>query len=87
MKGHSIVCLLPKVDVSVHFLVDFMHGVCSGGMKKLLELWLEAPKKATYNLSGSVAVINQRLKTIRPPTAMRRYPKAIDTHKQDYKGL
>ena len=87
VKGHSVVLLLHGVSISNHFLVYYMHEVCLGTMKRLVDTWLSSKKTEPYHTGHKVLEINERLAwTAPPPSAMRHFPKDIAQYKSTYKG-
>ena len=88
IRGYSVISLLKGVDISEHFLIDYMHGACSGVMKRLIGCWIDPTnKKQPYYIGQYLTIINTRISRISPPSVMRRYPKPLTGYKLCYKGM
>lgn len=64
------------------FVIDYMHCVCLGAMKKLFEIWM-APRKSTDSkLLKSIKpkhryILNKRILNIKPVSEFKRKPRSI----------
>ncbi|KAE8745807.1 hypothetical protein FOCC_FOCC007454 [Frankliniella occidentalis] len=64
--------------------IDDLHGLFSGLMKALLELWFNPG--GPYSISDLVNLVDDRLKKIRPPFHFQRVPRSIQQELGLYKG-
>ncbi|KAE8741744.1 hypothetical protein FOCC_FOCC012739 [Frankliniella occidentalis] len=55
--------------------IDDLHGLFSGQMKALLDLWFHTP--GPYSISDLVDLVDERLKKMKPPFHFQRVPRSI----------
>ncbi|CAI6370581.1 unnamed protein product [Macrosiphum euphorbiae] len=48
IKNNSIIATLPNFDVVYGFSMDYLHLVCLGTVRKLINLWIKGPIKVRY---------------------------------------
>ncbi|XP_072047976.1 uncharacterized protein [Amphiura filiformis] len=77
VKGLSVVMLIPKCDMATHFLLDHMHGVCLGVVKRQMQCWFDSLLKEKYCIKGNVDALNEVFLRIKPPSDIRRPPQSL----------
>ena len=67
----------PRIDLVSKFVIDFMHLICLGIMKKLLLYWLTDKRYKMSNFSKTL--LSQRLKNLIPeiPDEFTRKPRSV----------
>lgn len=77
VKGPSL--LLNMLPNKVFCMgADIMHGVFLGVQKTLLNLWFDPQySNQPFSISGMTAIVDRRLKSIRPPASFYKLPKTI----------
>ena len=59
IKGASVFLLFKPFDLVKGFVIDWMHSVCLGVSKSLLNLWLNAENRGKEFFLGSKVQINE----------------------------
>ena len=78
MKGVPIVDCLPTFDIVRGTSADYMHSVCLGTTRKMVDLWVDSKHHSEeYYIGNNVDVINKRLQAIRPPSEIHRAPRPL----------
>ena len=87
IKGPSWMMTLRNYDIIAGTAIDYMHCVLLGVVKLLMSLWFgsEHNRKEFY-IGRSVALVDKRLKEIKPPSAINRNPRAISKHFKYFKA-
>ena len=79
IKGPSCLMYIKNFDFVNGFIIDYMHGVCSGVTKLLLTLWFSNNHKdALFNFHGARLQVNNMLKQIKPTLNITRIPRSLD---------
>ncbi|KAK3922482.1 Halomucin, partial [Frankliniella fusca] len=86
VKGPTLLSImLPNIILAVG--QDIMHGVFLGLMKTLATLWTDTHYSGQdYSISEFVNVVDQRLKSIKPPFAFQRFPRSLAKEIAMYKA-
>ena len=84
MKGYSTLFQLEGFGVAESVMIDYLHGVCLGVMKRMLSCWLDKRGEDFY-IGDDTALINQRLKSIKTPAQVHRPPRGVH-YRTYYKG-
>lgn len=84
VKGTSVLKALPKFDLARGMIVESMHNVYLGATKQhILQLMFGKATDPWYRGTPKLlAVVNSRLKNIRPPSRISRKPRNLETAKQ-----
>ena len=77
VKGLSALHILPSFDVVNGTVIDYMHCVLEGVVKKLLNLWFSAVGQPYY-IKRHTPTVNTRLLGIKPPNTITRTPRGLD---------
>lgn len=87
IKGPSWFAGLSSYDIIKGSGIDYMHGLCLGVMKTLLNLWF-APENSgkPFSISGQVSKADKRLLQIQPPLEIGRTPRSIEHHRKYWKA-
>ena len=80
----SALHILPSFDVVNGVVVDYMHCVLEGVVKKLLHLWFIVAGWP-YSIKHHIALVDSRLVTIKPPNIITRTPREV-SHAAKRKG-
>lgn len=77
-----------NTDVVDGVAVDYMHGILLGVRKQLLKLWLDSQFSGEDWYCGTlVALIDERLMSIKPPNVITRVPRSLEHHRKYWKGI
>lgn len=83
IKGPSWLAGLSSYDVIKGTAIDYMHGLCLGIMKTLLNLWFTSENSTKpFNISEQVSKADKRLLEIHPPLEIGRPPRSIEHHRK-----
>ena len=88
VKGPSCLFNLPEFNLIEGYVPDYMHCVCLGVTKMLLDMWTSTKNHAEQFYIGrrdQLANINSRLLSIRPPREVSRLPRTVKV-KSDWKA-
>ena len=79
---------LKRFDVVDGVAVDYTHGILLGVSKQLLKLWLDSQFSGEDWYCGTlVALIDERLMSIKPPNVITRVPRSLEHHRKYWKGI
>lgn len=80
VKGHSIFAKLRyPFDLIRSFAIDWMHCVCLGVVKYIMQLQLsEGNKDKDFYIGASKVRLSQKLLSIKPPDIVGRLPRSLD---------
>lgn len=79
----NISCLIaaPQFDLIHGFCLDYMHCILLGTTCKLAGLWLDTKNcRAAYYIKKKT-LLDDRIKSIRPPSVINRKPRSLDERK------
>lgn len=78
---------LPGFSIPLGVSIDYMHGVCLGVVKTLVGLWFDSSNSSKKWYCGHlVHQVDSRLLSIKPPSAITRVPRSINSHRKHWKG-
>lgn len=78
---------LPGFSIPLGVSIDHIHGVCLGVVKTLVGLWFVFSNSSKKQYCGHmVHQVDSRLLSIKPPSAITRVPRSIDSHCKHWKG-
>lgn len=78
---------LPGFSIPLGVSIDYMHGVCLGVVKTLVSLWFDSSNTGKKWYCGElVHQVDSRLLSIKPPSAITRVPRSIDSHRKHWKA-
>ena len=78
VKGMTVVDVFPTFDTVRGIAADYMHCVCQGVTKTMVNLWLESKNNAEcFYIGRKIALIDKRLLSISPPNEMHRAPRSL----------
>ncbi|XP_068696424.1 uncharacterized protein [Montipora foliosa] len=78
IKGASVFLLFKPFDLVKGFVIDWMHSVCLGVTKSLLNLWLNAENRGKeFFLGSKISLLNKRLLSIKVPDIITRCPRSL----------
>jgi len=87
IKGPSWFAGLSSYDIIKGTAIDYMHGLCLGVMKTLLNLWFASENSTKpFNISEQVSKADKRLLEIHPPLEIGRPPRSIEHHRKYWKA-
>lgn len=79
IKGPQCFMFLKYFDFVNGYIIDYMHGVCSGVMKLLLMLWFSKDlKNSTFSFHIARERVNLALSNIKPTIEITRVPRSLD---------
>ena len=78
VKGVAVADLLPSFDTVRGTVVDYMHSVCQGVMRQMVELWFDTRNHdESYYIGRKSKLVDERLQLISPPSEIHRSPRSI----------
>ena len=78
VKGMTMADLLPTFDTVRGTVTDFMHSVCQGVVRQLVEQWVNTKYHGeSYYIGQKVNLVDERLQLISPPSEIHRSPRGI----------
>ena len=78
VKGMSVADLLPSFDTVRGTVTDYMHSVCQGVMRQMIDLWFDTRNHGeSYYIGRKVKLVDERLQLISPPSEIHRSPRSI----------
>ncbi|CAN8011330.1 unnamed protein product, partial [Ixodes pacificus] len=72
-------------QVSLFFVVDYMHAVCSGFVKYTSCMWFDSKTAFPFSLGGKIAQIDSRLLSLQTIQEMSRLPRSV-MHRKYWKS-
>ncbi|XP_063971106.1 uncharacterized protein LOC129260048 [Lytechinus pictus] len=83
VKGPSALINLSHFPICWGFAPDFMHCLLLGVARQLVELWLSSPAVSEWYIGTPrvIALLDKRLKSLRPPSIIVRAPRRISERK------
>lgn len=75
VKGHSIISIIPGLDLSTCVAPEYMHSLLLGAVKLFLCAWFLSNE--TWNLKLFIKDVDNLLLNIRPPNTFNRMPRSI----------
>ena len=87
IKGPSVVMFCPEFDVVKGTAIDYMHLVCLGIVRLLLNLWFNVSNSLKhFSMYQYVNVVDSRLTNFKPPHYITRQPRSISEHLKFWKA-
>lgn len=87
IKGPSWFAGLSSYDIIKGTAIDYMHGLCLGVMKTMLNLWFASENSdKPFSVSELVSKADKRLLQIHPPLEIGRTPRSIEHHRKYWKA-
>lgn len=83
VKGHTIISILPKIDISKCIIPEYMHSVLLGVVKQFINIWVN--KNGPWKLTKHMKEINNYIKRIKPLKQFKRNPRALNNF-QNFKA-
>lgn len=78
VKGASPLMLIKQFDMSKGVVIDYMHGILLGVVRKLLDLWLQPCHRGnTCYIGNQIAALDKRLLAIEVPNVISRKPRSL----------
>ncbi|CAF0831338.1 unnamed protein product [Brachionus calyciflorus] len=77
IKGETILMKLKFYKTIESTVIDSMHTIFLGVIKKLFRYWFEFSSKEPYSLKNKKKEINERLQNLRPPSSLNYAPRDI----------
>ncbi|XP_069136597.1 uncharacterized protein [Argopecten irradians] len=85
--GTSVISFLPLYAIEKHIVVDYMHGILLGIVKKLLSLWFDGANfKKEFFIGNHLDQIDKHLKRIKPPYLISRLPRKMKNNYHRWKA-
>ena len=72
IKGASVLALLPNFDIINNFIPDYMHGICLGAFKQLINMWLTDSGTEFHISSGQMTEIDDFINSVHPSSEVKR---------------
>ena len=78
VKGMTVADLLPTFNTVRGTVADYMHSVCQGVMRQMVDLWCN-PKNhgESYYIGKEAKLVDERLQLISPPSEIHRSLRSI----------
>ena len=73
VKGMTYADLLPSFDTVRGTVTDFMHPVCLGVLRQMVDMWFNSKNHCEHYIGQSISLIDQRLQLIIPPSELLRF--------------
>ncbi|VDI25225.1 Hypothetical predicted protein [Mytilus galloprovincialis] len=87
INSESVLSCLPYFDVTTNVVIDYMHGILLGILKKLMSLWFDSKNsKEPFYIGKRVDEVDSIIKTIQPPYFLRRLPRKINGNYNHWKA-
>ena len=87
IKGPCWFAGLSSYDIIKGTAIDYMHGLCLGVMKTMMNLWFASENSnKPFSISELVSKADKRLLQIHPPLEIRRIPRSIEHHRKYWKA-
>ncbi|XP_033747169.1 uncharacterized protein LOC117332391 [Pecten maximus] len=84
--GKCVLNCLPLYSVEKHIVIDYMHGILLGIVKKLLSLWFDGNNyKEEFFIGHKLDEVDKLLKKIKPPYVISRLPRKLKNNYQKWK--
>ena len=81
IKGPSVVMFCPAFDVMKVTAINYMHFVCLGIVRMLLNLWFNVSSSVKlFSICRYLDVVDLRLVNFKPPYYITRQPRSISEH-------
>ena len=78
VKGMSLADMLPTFDTVRGTVTDYMHSVCQGVVRLMVDLWVDSKHHGEeYYIGQKVKLVDERLQLISPPSEMHRSPRSL----------
>ena len=78
VKGITVADLLPSFDTVRGTVTDYMHSVCQGVMRQMVDLWFESKHHGEdFYIGQKVKLVDERLQLISPPSEIHRSPRSM----------
>ncbi len=89
VKGKAQMLSVPiRFDIIRGVAPDYMHSVCIGIMKMLVNLWFDVShRNKVFSIRRLVKEVDQRLSLIRSPNLISRTPQFIESHMVEDFGI
>ena len=86
VKGMTVADLLPTFDTVRGTVTDFMHSVCQGVVRQLVDQWVNSKYHGeSYYIGQKVNMVDERLQLISPRSEIHRSPRGI-SHRYYWKA-
>ncbi|VDI09445.1 Hypothetical predicted protein [Mytilus galloprovincialis] len=87
INSESVLSCLPYFDVTTNVVIDYMHGILLGILKKLMSLWFDSKNsKEPFYIGKRVDEVDSIIKTIQPPYFLRRLSRKINGNYNHWKA-
>lgn len=81
-KSLSPLVGIPNFDVIHGCVIDYMHNVCLGVCRQMLDLYFDSENHAQdFYIGRKKDFVNQRLGQIKPPSFVSKMPSSLDHRK------
>ena len=78
VKGMTFADLLPTFDTVRGTITDYMHSVCLGVARQMVDLWVNSSHHGEeYYIGQKVKLVDERLQLICPPSEIHRSPRSL----------
>ncbi len=78
VKGMTLADLLPTFDTVRGTVTDFMHSVCQGVVRQMVDQWVNSRNhRERYYIGQNVNLVDERLQPLSPPSEIHRSPRSI----------
>ena len=78
VKGMTIADLLPSFNTVRGTVTDFMHSVCLGVVRQMVDQWFNSKHNAEdYYIGQKINLVDDRLQQISPPSEIHRSPRSL----------
>lgn len=85
--GKCVLSCLPMYSAEKHVVIDYMHGVLLGIVKKLLSLWFDGNNyREDFFIGHKLDEVDKLLKKIKPPYVISRLPRKLKNNFQKWKA-
>lgn len=81
VKGASVLFLLTFFTFPTGFVVDYMHTVCAGFVRRTACMWFDTKATFCYSLGSKINEVDRRLCSLRPTLEIPRLPRSLKVRK------
>ena len=86
-KAPSPLLQLSSFDLPKGIAIDYMHGICLGVVKTMVDLWFDSTNSThSWYCGNRLHEVDKRLLQIKPPNIITRVPRSVEGHRKHWKG-
>ena len=86
-KAPSPLLQLSSFDLPKGIAIDYMHGICLGVVKTMVDLWFDSTNSThSWYCGNRLPEVDKRILQIKPPNIITRVPRSVEGHRKHWKG-